>query len=180
MGNGKLMRKDAAIYNQRVSRTFTVIILVAFLIIIVAFIIAMIKSYIDGSSMSELALLMALPAIPLLILVVVLLILSGEAPVQVTAYTALLAVVAGSLAWSVRSIKESLQNRAELLISEAVSRRPMDRDEIRAMVYANHMLFRANKATYVSALNNLLATKRVVLIGGRYSLADDIATKYSS
>jgi hypothetical protein len=160
-----------------VSHVFTVIILVAILIPLTAFFIAQLWAHYTGSSGSGSGLAgpIALATLPLVVLVVILLIFSRTTPVQVTAYAAVLAAAAGALAWGVRSTKESLQNRAELLISEAVSRRPMDRDEIRAMIYANHVMFRVNKSTYVDALNNLLATQRVVLVGGRYTAPGDTA-----
>lgn len=116
-----------------------------------------------------------LVTLPLVVLVVVLLLFyshgtSAEVTAEVTAYAALLAVVAGAFAWSMKVTKESLQNRAELLISEAVSRRSMERGEIRAMVYANSVLFRLSRSAYIDALNHLLATDRVVLIDGKYAM----------
>ncbi len=121
----------------------------------------------SGSSVSHLGILVTLP---LLVLVAVLLFYSRSTTAQVTAYTALLAALAGAFAWSIKATKESLQNRAELLISEALSCRSMDRNDIRGMIYENNALFRLSKASYIDALNHLLATRRVVLIGGQYSI----------
>ena len=126
-----------------------------------------------GSGGPAFGCLTALFTFPLLALVVVLLFNSHSKPAQATSYAALLAALAAAFTWGVRSIKESLQSRAELLISEALSRQPMSRSEIRTMIYANNVLFRLSKSSYIDALNHLLEAHRVALEGGLYAMPDD-------
>ena len=149
-----------------------VTILVAVLVVLVAAL--GLSILIVPSSGGGFGCLGVLITLPLVALVVFLLFYSRGTIAEVTAYAALLAAVTGAFAWSMKATKESLQNRAELLISEALSYRPMDRNEIRAMVYANHVLFRLSKSAYIDALNHLLETHRAVLSDGRYSTPKDV------
>ena len=92
-------------------------------------------------------------------------------PVQVAIFVAVLSALTAAFAWLIKSAKSSVENRAELLIIEALSSKRMTRGEIRQSVYGDSPLFRLYKAAYINALTNLLREDRIVLSDGYYSLS---------
>jgi hypothetical protein len=91
-------------------------------------------------------------------------------PALMTLYIAILTALAGILKWTAGNARESLQKRARLLIIELLSKKKMDRAEIRKEIHDNHIIFRMNMNVYIDALDDLQKEGRIVIAGGKYMI----------
>lgn len=93
-------------------------------------------------------------------------------PAVITFYVAVLGTLTAALAWTVRNTKESLHNRAEVLILEQLSHGSMSRSEIRNFVHGTSFLFRLSRTTYIEALNALLKDGRIYVKDAIYHIKE--------
>jgi hypothetical protein len=81
--------------------------------------------------------------------------------------------LATAVAWSAKTILSNLEKRAEVLILEQLSYKPMSRPEIRKYIYGSHLLFRLAPFAYVNALETLAANDKIRLHEGVYSTPEN-------
>ncbi|MEV5595189.1 hypothetical protein [Streptomyces sp. NPDC052496] len=95
---------------------------------------------------------------------------------QLTGAIAVSGLLAGAFAWAVKSTRETLLERAQVLILEYLNREQLERSAIRSKIYSDGILFRLNKSIYVDALSALLKTGVIKIIDGKYAMAEPAQT----
>lgn len=108
--------------------------------------------------------------------VALLLFRSFRSETQLTATITVSGFLAGGLAWAFKSIRESLLQRAQVLILEYLSVDALDRSTVRSKIYQNSLLFRLNRSIYVDALSALLLGGTIKIENGKYSITGSAPT----
>lgn len=95
---------------------------------------------------------------------------------QLTGAIAVSGLLAGAFAWAFKTTRETLLERAQVLILEYLSSEQLERSTIRSKIYSDGILFRLNKSIYVDALSALLKSGAIKIIGGKYATANPTPT----
>jgi hypothetical protein len=149
------------------------LILLPVLLVICFFVLAAVGAGLDNSQISCTVVIAALASgLALLVDIILLLVLGFRSNTQLTGLITVSGLLAGGFAWAFKSIRETLFQRAQVLILEYLSDEPLRRSEIRARIYEDGYLFRLNRSIYIDALSALSNSGKVKIVNGRYVIAD--------